>query len=371
MNSKLLIYQVFVRNYSNEGTFYEVEKDLTRIAALGTDILYLMPIHPIGIDQRKGSYGSPYAIKDYFAITPDYGTLDDFKSLVRATHDLGMKTIIDIVFHHTSPDNDLINTHPEYYFYRDGKRGNRVGDWSDIVDLDTDRQDTQEYLLSVLRYWVEQGVDGFRFDVASMISFSFFEKARKAFGPDVIFFAESIDYDFAKYLATTSRPSTPDYQMVPVFDYLYNYHCFREFQRSVANPGYLQSLCDAINLDDTYDPPITRVNCLENHDNQRFTSYPLSLEDQKRYIDLFFALKGHVFLYMGQEYGANKDVPLFEKDPVDFSHPNPELTEYYKYKLSALKSMPEVVHQHLSLLEDGRFLLEQETIDQGTIKTVI
>ena len=196
----LVIYQIFIRNYSKEGTFKKVTEDLPRLKELGIDIIYLTPIHEIGVENRKGTWGSPYAIKDYFSISPDLGTLSDFHELVDKTHELGMKIILDMVFNHTSPDNILINSHPEYYFYKNGKRGNRVGDWTDIVDLDTLRDDTQEYLLSVLKYWLNQKVDGFRFDVASTIPLSLFTKARERFGNDFILYGECVGEDFAKYL---------------------------------------------------------------------------------------------------------------------------------------------------------------------------
>ena len=106
------VYSVFVRNYSEEGTFAAVAKDVNRIEALGTDIVWLMPIHPIGEKARKGTCGSPYAIKDYRAVNPDYGTLDDFKALVDAIHGAGMKCIIDVVYNHTSPDSVLSQEHP-------------------------------------------------------------------------------------------------------------------------------------------------------------------------------------------------------------------------------------------------------------------
>ena len=117
----LVIYQIFVRNYSEEGTFKKVEEDLSRLKELGIDIIYLTPIHEIGIENRKGTWGSPYAIKDYFSISSDLGNLDDFHDLVNKTHELGMKIILDMVFNHTSPDNVLVKSHPEYYFYKDGK----------------------------------------------------------------------------------------------------------------------------------------------------------------------------------------------------------------------------------------------------------
>ena len=145
-----VIYQVFVRNYSQDGSFVYLEKDLKRIKDLGVDIIYLTPINEIGQKNRKGNWGSPYASKDYYSISHDLGTKEDLISLINKTHELGMKIILDMVFNHTAPDSVLFKKHPEFYFYKDGKPGNRIGDWSDIIDLDTSREDTQDYLIEVL-----------------------------------------------------------------------------------------------------------------------------------------------------------------------------------------------------------------------------
>ena len=241
-----IIYQIFVRNYSQVGTFEAVKNDLPRLKELGVDIIYLMPIHEIGIKNRKGTWGSPYAIKDYYSISKDLGNKEDFLSLINDVHKMGMKIIMDMVFNHTSPDSVILQKHPEYYFYKDGKLGNRVGEWSDIIDLDTSRIDTQNYLLDVLKYWVSLGVDGFRFDVASMIPLKFFKKAREILGKDIIFIGESIDYDFADYLKSINDYSTPDDLMYPTFDSLYNYNYFRIFQRYLKDEDSLSKLINSV-----------------------------------------------------------------------------------------------------------------------------
>ena len=134
---KQMIYSIFVRNYSKEGNFEEVRRDLDRIKDLGTDIIWLLPIQPSGKEKRKGSLGSPYAISDYRAINPEYGTMEDFKRLCDDVHAKGMKIIIDCVYNHTSPDSVLAKEHPEWFYHKkDGSFGNRVGDWSDVIDLD-------------------------------------------------------------------------------------------------------------------------------------------------------------------------------------------------------------------------------------------
>ena len=163
-----LMYSVFVRNHTPEGTFQALERDLDRIAALGTDIIWLLPIHPIGEVSRKGTLGSPYAIRDYRGVNPEYGTLGDLMHLVAQIHERGMKCIIDVVYNHTSPDSVLAAGHPEF-FLRDelGRPTRRVAEWSDIVDLDYRNLDLWKYQIETLKIWAEI-VDGFRCDVAKL-----------------------------------------------------------------------------------------------------------------------------------------------------------------------------------------------------------
>lgn len=333
----LVIYQVFVRNFSIEGTFKKVEEDLERIKDLGTDIVYLMPIHEIGKLHRKGTWGSPYAIRDYFSISKDLGTMEDFISLVERTHKLGMKLILDMVFNHTSPDNVLVKSHPEYYFYKKGKRGNRVGDWSDIVDLATEKKEVQEYLVSVLKFWRSKGVDGFRFDVASMIPLSFYRKARKKLGKDVIFFAESIDPDFVNYLKEIKVPYVSDSEFYKVMDFQYNYNWFREMESYLKHKEYIYPMMKKIENDD---PRLVRANCLENHDTERIASYFDNKDSLKDWIEFIYSLKGHAFIYAGQEYGIKKRPELFEKDPIVWEK-DEEMFSFYK-KLNKRKHLQKV-----------------------------
>ena len=116
MLQKQIIYSIFVRNHTKEGTFLSVIPDLDRIRDLGVDVVWLMPIHPTGEKGRKGALGSPYANRDYRAVNPEYGTLDDFRQLVDAIHARGMRCIIDVVYNHTSPDSVLFEQHPEFFY---------------------------------------------------------------------------------------------------------------------------------------------------------------------------------------------------------------------------------------------------------------
>lgn len=157
-----VMYSVYVRQYSKEGTFDKVREDLPRIRALGVDILWLLPIHPLGKKARKGPLGSPYAIQDYRAVNPEFGTLEDFRKLVEAIHALGMKCIIDVVYNHTSPDSWLARHHPEWFYRKeDGSFYNRIGEWPDIIDLDYAQPGLWDYQIETLKQWAAI-VDGFR-----------------------------------------------------------------------------------------------------------------------------------------------------------------------------------------------------------------
>ena len=178
-NRNLVMYSVFVRNYSKEGTFRQLQNDLDRIKALGTDIIWLLPIHPVGKVARKGTMGSPYAIKDYRAVDPALGTIENLKELVQEIHARNMRCIIDVVYNHTSPDSWLAEHHPEWFYHKpDGSFGNKVGEWPDIIDLDYSNPALWDYQIQTLKMWAEI-VDGFRCDVAPLIPLEFWLRARR------------------------------------------------------------------------------------------------------------------------------------------------------------------------------------------------
>ena len=165
-----VIYQVYVRNYTKAGTFKALIKKLDYIKSLGIDIIYLLPIHEIGQKGKKGSLGCPYSIKDYYSIAQELGTLNDFKKLIKEVHNRDMKIMMDVVFNHTSRDSILIDQHPDWYWKnKDGELSNRVGDWTDVYDLNHDNLELEEYLSDNVKYWADLGVDAFRFDVASIL----------------------------------------------------------------------------------------------------------------------------------------------------------------------------------------------------------
>ena len=175
---KQVIYSIYVRAHTEEGSFRAIIPDLDRIKALGTDIIWFMPIHPIGVKGKKGSLGCPYANRDYRTVNPQYGTEADFRRLVDEIHKRGMKCIIDVVYNHTSPDAVLLEEHPDFY-WRDenGNTGNKIGDWADVIDLDYSNIGLWDYQIETLRGWARV-VDGFRCDVASFVPITFWNMAR-------------------------------------------------------------------------------------------------------------------------------------------------------------------------------------------------
>ncbi|MCD4773712.1 MAG: alpha-amylase, partial [Bacteroidales bacterium] len=174
-----VIYEVNVRQFTPEGTFDAFEEHLPRLKEMGIDILWLMPIHPIGEKNRKGGLGSYYSVKDYKAVNPEFGNMNDFVKLVDKAHELGMYVILDWVANHTAWDNKMIKEHPEWY--TKDSLGNFVSpfDWSDVVDLNFENEDLQDYMIGALKFWIEEAnIDGYRCDVAGMVPVEFWDKAR-------------------------------------------------------------------------------------------------------------------------------------------------------------------------------------------------
>ena len=174
------IYEVNIRQYTKEGTFKAFEEEMPRLRKMGVDILWLMPIYPIGEKGRKGTRGSYYAVKDYRAVNKEFGSMDDLKHLVKTAHAQGFKIILDWVANHSAPDNDLVNKHPEWYTHDSlGHIIPPVPDWSDVSDFNYGQKGLREYQIESMKYWIKNAdVDGFRCDVAMMVPLDFWKACR-------------------------------------------------------------------------------------------------------------------------------------------------------------------------------------------------
>ena len=313
-----VIYSVYVRNHTNDGTFNAVEEDLDRIKSLGTDIIWFMPIHPIGVKNKKGSLGCPYANKDYRTTNPEYGTMDDFKSLVEKIHAKGMKCIIDVVYNHTSPDSNLSVEHPEFFYRKpDGNFGNKVGDWSDIIDLDYSNKELWQYQIDSLVMWARI-VDGFRCDVASFVPVEFWKQAREAVAkvnPDCIWLAESVHSSFNVFSRKSGIYTASDYELFDAFDMEYDYDIREVFDKYLKGETTLSNYMDMFNYQEAiYPQNYDKMRCLENHDQPRICHYVKNRSDLENYTAFLYFLKGSTLIYAGQEFGCDETPSLFDKD---------------------------------------------------------
>ena len=311
-----VIYSIYVRSHTQEGTFLSVIPDLDRIKALGTDIIWFMPIHPIGVQGKKGSLGCPYANRDYRDVNPAYGTMEDFRRLVKEIHQRGMKCIIDVVYNHTSPDSVLYAQHPEWFYKTpEGRPGNKIGDWSDVIDLDYSQRALWDYQIESLCRWAEI-VDGFRCDVASFIPVEFWLQAREAVEkvhPGCIWLAESVHRSFGCRARRQGIYSAKDPALYAAFDMEYEYDIREVFDDYLRGKARLSQYLDLLNFQDNH----IKMRCLENHDQPRIASLVQEENDLVNYTAMLYFLKGTTLLYAGQEF-ENIHLPsLFEREPFD------------------------------------------------------
>jgi alpha-amylase len=301
------IYEVNIRQFTPEGTINAFSEHLPEIKALGTDILWLMPIFPLGNENRKGGMGSAYSVKDYRAVNPDFGTLEDLKQLVSKAHSLGMYVILDWVANHTAWDNPLTKSHPDWYYRdEDGAFRPPVADWSDVIHLNYESQELRNYMIESLKFWVTNAnVDGFRSDVAGMVPTDFWEDARKALDEvkPVFMLAEAEQADHLDY----------------AFDMNYGWelhHIMNKIAKgemSVSNlTAYLKK------YKNQYGPDAYRMNFITNHDENSWngTINERMGEAQKAMAALMATLPGMPLIYGGQEAGLDKRLRFFEKDTI-------------------------------------------------------
>src|SRR6266852_8404246 len=189
-----VIYEIYPRAFSSQGNFNGITARLDDHKDLGVTIIWLMPIHPIGQEKKKGTIGSPYAVRDYYGINPDYGTKEDLKKLISESHRRGMKVIIDIVANHTAWDSVLMK-HPDWYKHDATGKITYPYDWFDIAALNYTNPQLRQYMNEMLKYWLREfNLDGFRCDVAGEIPTDFWENARaelEKIRPDIVMLAEA------------------------------------------------------------------------------------------------------------------------------------------------------------------------------------
>lgn len=301
------IYEVNIRQYTTEGTFRAFENHLPRLKKMGVDIIWLMPIHPIGEKNRKGTLGSYYSVKDFKGINPEFGTMTDFKHLVDKIHSMGMYVIIDWVGNHSAWDNPLATQHPDWYTKT--KEGNFQPtpwyDWDDVIDFDYDQPDFRRYMTEALKFWVkETNIDGYRADVAGFIPTDFWENARKELDEikPVFMLAEWESRDLYK----------------KSFDMTYSWSLWNEL-RAATNQQKLAGLVEYMAHDvSTVPRNAYRMTFTDNHDKNSWEGNPyLNFgPGLKTAIVMTGVVNGMMLCYSGQEAGLNRSLKFFEKDPI-------------------------------------------------------
>jgi glycosidase len=325
------IYEVNVRQYTPEGTFAAFSNHLPRLREMGVDILWFMPITPISVADRKGERGSYYAVADYTAVNPEFGTLDDWKALVKKAQGMGFKVIIDWVANHTGADNRWIKTNPEF-FVTDAKGNLQYAfDWSDTRDLDYWNPVLRDSMIHAMKFWVtETGIDGFRCDVAAEVPRMFWEEAirqLKQVKPDIFMLAEA---DVAWVHDAGFHAS-------------YGWDGFAKMKQ-VAKGEKSARVLDTVlrHLDETFKPGAIKMYFTSNHDENSWNK--ADYETMPGPIHAPFAVLTQTWkntlplIYSGQEEPHLDSLSFFYKDTIHFS--KFERAPFYKTLLELRKANP-------------------------------
>ncbi|GAA0566089.1 alpha-amylase family glycosyl hydrolase [Rhizomicrobium electricum] len=329
------IYEVNVRQYSPDSALSAVTKDLPRLKTMGIDIVWLMPIHPIGKEHRKGPLGSYYSVADYKAVNPEFGTMDDLKTLVARAHGLGMKVILDWVPNHTAWDNPWVKDHPEWYLKDEtGKIGpvtfgsgadKQV--WEDVVGLDYKVPALRAAMIDAMAFWIKTAdVDGFREDVATNVPVDFWNEARR-------------ELDKIKPVFMLAESDKPELQQ-DAFDMTYGWDFYHVLVKS-AKTGDADVLRDFFaHPPKTYPAGSYRMEFTSDHDENSWAGSDTELYGKafKPYAVIAATVPGMPLVYSGQESGLDKRLKFFEKDPIAWK--NYPLADFYRGLLTLKHDTP-------------------------------
>lgn len=319
------IYEVNLRQFTTDGTIKSFQTHLTRLKDLGVDIIWLMPINPIGEKNRKGTLGSYYSVKNYTELNPEFGTKEDFKKLVDEIHKLGMHVIVDWVANHTAWDNPWVKEHPEYYT-KDSINNfiPPIADWADVVDLNYDNKDLWIEMIEALKYWVKEfDIDGYRCDVAGMVPTEFWNEVRA-------------ELDKIKPVFMLAEWETPELHS-KAFEMTYGWGLHKLMNEVYSGKKSAADIKEHIELDiKNYPSDAFRMQFTSNHDENTWngTEFERLGNAAEMFAVLSYLVPGMPLIYNGQEAEFNRRLDFFEKDSIDWK--DSSFGKLYT-KLNALK----------------------------------
>jgi glycosidase len=323
------LYEIFVRNFSLKGTFKSLQDKIPYLLDLGIKTIWLMPIYPIGNEDRKGTLGSPYAIRDYSEIDPTLGTPDDLKTLIKTIHEAGMRVILDLVANHMAVDSIWRNDYPEYFLKNDrGDITRKISEWSDVIDLDYTNQELQARMRKVICTWVERfDLDGFRCDVAGLVPTDFWEMVYNS----LIKIKDDI-FLLAEWESTNMHPSA--------FHATYDWSTHFVLQDIYEGKRPAKDAVTWVNEKKAnYPRNALPMRFTENHDFVR-TRDKFGTDSFYPFVVFNYLIYGIPLIYCGQEFGLKKIPNLFDKDPIDWDQFDGRIFGFYKKLISLRKKYP-------------------------------
>ena len=314
-----VVYEMNVRQMTPEGTFEAAAGRLPMLKDLGVDIVWLMPVHPIGVLERKGTLGSYYAPKDYRAINPEYGTMEDFQAFLDRAHELGLKVILDWVANHTSPDSEWAEKHPDWFLHDEKGKFVVQHDWTDIAPMDLSNEEMRSEMRDCLRFWLDKGVDGFRCDVAGEMPVEYWESMITPLRKE---------YAGKYWLAEGEKPELH----TAGFDATYSWELHHMLNDIAQGNATIDNLVEYIKKDSgQYPQDAFRLAFTSNHDENAWagTEFERMGDAWKAMTVLCWTLPNtQPLIYTGQEVGMHHRFEFFEKDPMPSSDWN-AYTDFY------------------------------------------
>ncbi|MBN2486272.1 MAG: alpha-amylase [Bacteroidales bacterium] len=318
-----VIYEVNVRQYTPEGTFNAFAAHIPRLKDLGVDILWIMPIHPVGEKNRKGTLGSYYSVRDYTAVNPEYGTIDDFKNLVSVAHNNGMYVLLDWVANHTAWDHKWMEENPDWYKKDSTGKPFAPFNWTDVVQLDYDNAGLRAEMTEALKFWVrETNIDGYRCDVAGMVPVDFWENARK-------------ELDHIKPVFMLAEDEGTPLLLENAFDMNYSWSMHHIMNHIAQGKAGLDDIKNYYAIEDSiYSKDCYRLQFITNHDENSWSGSEFERMGGavKTFAVMSFTIPGMPLIYTGQEVGMEKRLGFFDKDEVPFLQ-----NEYFAFYQSLIK----------------------------------